>query len=265
MESWLRVVYVLTFGQFLIRIGMTLVRPYFAYYIPELGVFSPEDIAFWAGLIGSISFLGQTFTVPFWGIAADRYGKKAMIIRSVIAICIVNLLMAHANSVYSLLTLRFMLGLFAGYNAAALALLVSIAPPQKIGYAVGVLQSGQLAGTLLGPVVGGVVAELWSYRAGFNIAGILGMVVFLLIVFCVYDIDNKQQQIPSEVKASAPGWKIMISKPLLIIMLAFIILTQFATQGIEPILAIFVSEVTGEERPNLTVAALILEIGRAHV
>lgn len=258
MQPWLRAVYILTLAQFIIRLGMTIVRPYFAFYLPELGVTAPEAIAFWAGLLGSISFLSQTFVAPFWGIAADRYGKKRMIIRSAVAVCIANFLMAQVSDVYQLFALRIFLGLLGGFNAAALALLTTITPQNKLGFSVGLLQSGQMAGSLLGPAVGGVVAEVGSLSTGFNIAALLVAIVLPLIIFFVNESDtaNKPAMEKKE-KILLPGWKIIFSNPVLIIMLVFIIITQFNTQGMETLLALFIVDVYPGGSPNLVLALLL--------
>lgn len=255
LEPWMRTVYIVAGSQFLVRIGLTLIKPYLAFYIPELGVSSPEAIAFWAGFIGSANFLSQTVAAPFWGSAADKYGKKAMILRSTLAIAIMNILMAQAGSVYSLFALRLTQGFFTGFNASALAFLATIVPRERLGFAIGTLQSGQLAGTLLGPALGGIIVEAGSYRLGFIAAGLLAAVVFVLIAFFVRE-PKTSPQTKKEKILWLSGWKIIGSERSFLLMLLFVMVVQFSTQGMETLLALFIKEIYQGDSINLTVAAM---------
>lgn len=261
MKNWQRDLYVLTASQLLIRLGWTLVKPYLAFYIPQLGVTAPEKVVLWAGILGSIQFLAQSVVSPFWGAAADKFGKKSMVVRSVIALSILDLLMAFAGNVYQLAALRVGVGLFAGYNAAALALVASNAPPEKLGYAVGLLQTGVMAGTVLGPAVGGVVAEFGGYRWGFVLAGVMAVLLVPLIIFIVRDEQPKQKTVQEEAGKAKPvlsGWRIVITSGFLLVMLGVIIVTQFASQGMDTLLAVLIAGIYHGKALNLVVAGIFM-------
>ena len=56
-----------------------------------------------------------------------------------------------------------------GFIPAAIALVSATAPREQQGYALGTLASAQAAGVVLGPLVGGVLADVIGYRALFYV------------------------------------------------------------------------------------------------
>src|SRR6202012_835740 len=100
------------------------------------------------------------FVSPFWGRVADRRGRKLMVLRSCLTMGVFIALMSLSQNAWQLLGLRALMGAFAGFNAASIALVASQAPARRIGYALGWLSTGQLVGSLIGPVAGGGIADL---------------------------------------------------------------------------------------------------------
>lgn len=81
------------------------------------------------------------------------------------------------------MALRFIQGIFSGYISNANALMATQAPKSKSGQALGTLATGYVAGSLFGPLLGGILAEIFSYRVTFFITGALLLSVFFLSYF----------------------------------------------------------------------------------
>ncbi|MBC7342479.1 MAG: MFS transporter [Clostridia bacterium] len=184
-DDWRRNVYILALVQLIMRVAMTSIKPFIPLYLPELGVTIPEQVAFWAGVATSVNFVGQVFTQPVWGNLADRYGRKPMVVRSILAVGGFNLLITWAGTVYQLVGLRFLMGTMSGFNAASVALIAAMTPRDRLGYAVGLVQAGQMAGTILGPGLGGGLAELFGYRGTFLVAGSLSLAMAPVVMLGV--------------------------------------------------------------------------------
>ena len=93
---------------------------------------------------------------------------KVMLIRSSVAIGLFTGLMGVAVNVWQMFAFRGLMGIFAGFSAAAIALVASQVPEDRLGYSLGWLSTGQLVGSLVGPVIGGLLADLTgSYRIPF--------------------------------------------------------------------------------------------------
>ncbi|TLS54317.1 multidrug efflux MFS transporter [Paenibacillus antri] len=181
MERWKINLAVLWFGQFLVMSGMSMIMPFISLYVQEeLGVSDPAQVAWWANAIFASNFITSFIAQPLWGGLADRYGRKIMLLRSGFGMAIVMLLMGFATSAWQLLALRMLNGVISGYVPAATALMSASAPKERMGFAMGTLQSGAVAGTILGPFIGGVLAEWVGYRPIFYITGSLLLLASLL-------------------------------------------------------------------------------------
>ena len=148
------------------------------------------------------------------------------------------------------------MGAFAGFSAASVVMVASSVPERRLGYALGVLSSGQLVGSLMGPLLGGGLADLTgSLRQPFYVAGAIGLVAFALCWAFVPERFTK----PNEKRPHA-SWMAsvrMISRSQVLVALVMVLmLTQFATQAIQPLITLFVQELEGN-RPDLgTLAGL---------
>jgi MFS family permease len=122
---------------------------------------------------------------PIWGIFGDKYGRKPMLIRSMVGGALTVGLIYFAQTPTELFILRFLQGATSGTVAAATALVAAETPRSKVGWALGVVTSAVALGSAVGPVVGGFAAALLGLRLMFLGGGILlllSMVPVLLIV-----------------------------------------------------------------------------------
>ena len=75
------------FGNFLTGASISLVVPFMPIFVENLGVGS-DQAAFYAGLAISVSAISAALFSPIWGILADKYGRKPMMIRAGMAMTI---------------------------------------------------------------------------------------------------------------------------------------------------------------------------------
>lgn len=182
LERWKINLAVLWFGQFFVLAGMTMIIPFMSLYLQEeLGVTDPQQVAWWTNTIYAATFISAFVSQPLWGSVADRFGRKLMLLRSGFGMAIVISLMGFATSAWQLLLLRLLNGLISGFVPAANALVSATTPKNRIGFAMGMLQSGAVAGTILGPLLGGLLAEWAGYRPIFYITGASTFVTSLLV------------------------------------------------------------------------------------
>ena len=184
-ETWEQNLFVLWFGTFMAGIGFSLVMPFMSLYIDTLGNYSTSQLNFWSGLTFSSTFLVTTLISPWWGKLADQKGRKLMLLRASLGMAIVISLMGCVTSVYQLVALRLLQGIFSGYISNATALVATGTPKEKSGQVLGTLATGSVTGTLLGPLLGGISASAFGYRPTFFITGIILFFVFLLSLFFV--------------------------------------------------------------------------------
>ncbi len=204
MERWRLNLYTIWFTQILSIMSFSLGMPFMVYYMQELGETDPERLKWLAGLLSSGPAIMMGIMAPVWGRLADRFGKKLMVMRAVIAGCIIMLGLGMATQVWQLVVLRMVQGMFTGTVTAAAALVASTAPENRMGYALGFMVSSTAIGASLGPAFGGLMAEWLGYRYSFLVgAGILFIDV-LLVLFLVQE-SVQRKPLSKNAVSLAPG------------------------------------------------------------
>ncbi|MFC5451533.1 MFS transporter [Paenibacillus aestuarii] len=185
MEVWRKNLILLWTGTFLSSVGINMIIPFLPFYVHDLGVTDVKQTALWAAFIFAGNHFFIALSSPLWGRLSDKYGQKLMMIRSGIGMGIVIIMMGFVRSPLELLILRMTMGLVAGFITASSTFQAIETPKEHVGKALGVLQTGNVSGNLLGPLIGGLLAETVGIRNAFYITGTLLLFSTLLIVFGV--------------------------------------------------------------------------------
>ena len=162
MPQWQRNVYAIWIAQFLAMVGLTLIVPFLPFYIRTLGVATTQDVERWSGFLFAAPFLVQTLAAPLWGVLGDRYGRKMMVLRAMLGIGLTNMLSAVVGNVGQLVALRAIQGGVSGFVAAGNALVTATIPADRMGAALGLLQTSLTGGGIIGPLVGGPSPTSWA-------------------------------------------------------------------------------------------------------
>jgi MFS family permease len=242
---WRRNLVVSLIGSFTTLVAMTLLLPFLPLYIAELGISSPAAIAQWSGIAFSATFFSAALIAPFWGRMADRYGRKLMLVRASLGMAIAMSLMGMAQNVWELVGLRLFAGLAGGYSSGATILVATQTPKRRSGWALGTLNSGIMAGSLVGPLIGGTLPPLIGIRATFWIAGGAIFLAFLATTFLIK--EEKRSALTKKAAAEAKWSQIPDKRPVLA-MLAMGVLLTFANMSIEPIITIYVGQLVDASR-----------------
>ncbi|WP_245585309.1 MFS transporter, partial [Schleiferilactobacillus shenzhenensis] len=208
-----------------------------------LGHFTRSGLSFWSGLVFAATFLVTAVVSPIWGKLADERGRKLMLLRASLGMAIVIACMGLVTSVYQLLALRFIQGVFSGYISNANALIATTAPREKSGQALGTLTTGNVSGTLLGPLLGGVIAEVVGYRVTFFVTGGLLLLVFFLSLFFVHE-----HFVPVKRADSVPMMTVFreLKYPHVVLgMFVTTMIIQASNNSISPILSLYVRQLMG--------------------
>ncbi len=170
MEEWKRNLIFSWVALFFSIMGFSFALPFAPFYLQELGVSGEAQIRIWAGLFQAVSGLTMAIMTPFWGYLADRVGKKPMALRASLGGTIVLLGMGLVRSPEALLIFRMLQGMFTGTVIAYQTLAVSKTPKERLGLALGVMNSAIFCGTSVSPLWGGIFADLFGYRKSFFVA-----------------------------------------------------------------------------------------------
>jgi len=231
------------FGVFVGLVGAGFVFPFIPFYIKELGVTSESEVAFYTSLTASVTGLSLTLTAPIWGSLADRYGRKPMFLRALIGAGVVILVMGLAQAVWQLVVLRFVMGAFAGTMGAAAALVASTTPRAKVGYAMGILQTGQFLANMLGPAIGGFVAAGLGIRESFIFCAALYLLAAVLVLFFVREnpaLAGESGPAPARGNAGSllTNLRQVVSERQVVLMLLLLFCLWLSTTFVRPVMPI---------------------------
>ena len=256
--NWKRNLFVTWLGCFLTGAAFSLIMPFLPLYVETLGVTGHEALNMWSGLVFSITFLFSAIASPFWGGLADRRGRKLMLLRSALGMSIVMLLMGMAQNIWQFLALRAVLGLLGGFIPNANALIATQVPRNRSGWALGTLSTGGVSGALIGPLIGGLLADQYGLRPVFYItAGVL-LACFVLTLLYV-----KEQFTPVQKKDMLHARQVFaaLKSPKLILSLfVTTMIIQIATGSIAPILTLYVRDLAGNIHNLAFVSGLIASV-----
>lgn len=228
--------------------------PFMVLYVEELG--TPKNLVeFYAGLAVSLSALASALVSPIWGRLADRYGRKPMMVRAAFVMTFTMGGLAFVPNVYWLLILRVLNGVFAGYVPNSTALIASQAPQERSGYALGTLATGVTAGSLIGPLLGGLLAEWLGIRQVFLLVGTILFICTLMTIFWVKEdfepVSRKDAMPTREVFKRVSSLQIMVG------LFVTSMIIQVSAQSIAPILTLYIRHL-GQASNLMFVSGLIV-------
>ncbi|MFC4306022.1 MFS transporter [Cohnella boryungensis] len=246
MQRWKINLFVLMGGSFLVMAGMTMIMPFLSLYLQQdLGLSNEHEIGVWAGVIFAANFVTSFLFQPLWGKLSDKYGRKMMLLRSGFGMSIVMLLMGFASAPWHLLVLRMLNGVISGFMPAAVSLVSATTPKERMGFAMGTLQSGGTAGAILGPFMGGLLADNFGFRPIFYITGTLLFLASLLSWVLVHEKFDRAEAAMQPQVSVLKGFRDLMVIRQLPVLLTVTFLIQFAMLSPMPLIPLFVQKLHG--------------------
>ncbi|GGH81721.1 MFS transporter [Pullulanibacillus pueri] len=255
MLTWKRNLWVLWIGAFFTSASFTMVIPFLPLFLLQLGVHQHTEI--WSGLIYSAAFFAGAFASPIWGALGDKYGRKPMIIRAGFFLFLIYTLTAFVTNPYEILILRLMQGLLTGFIPGSIALIGTNTPKDKVGYALAMVSTATAAGSIIGPLFGGVIAELVGNRIAFATAGIQVLFSTVLVFFFV----KEEKFTPSKDKTSVIR-DIRLAganRPFLMVLLLTVV-AQCSVMTLEPVLPLYIVDLGGSADKTSLLAGVVFSL-----
>ncbi|WP_371156714.1 TCR/Tet family MFS transporter [Jannaschia sp. 2305UL9-9] len=147
-------------------VGIGLILPVMPALLEEVQGVGLSQAALWGGLLASIYALMQFLFSPTIGNLSDRFGRRPVLLLSMAVIFLDYILMAFAHTFWLLLLGRIIAGIAAATMSTATAFMADISSPEKKAQNFGLVSAGFGLGFVLGPAIGGLMAE-WGPRAPF--------------------------------------------------------------------------------------------------
>jgi DHA1 family multidrug resistance protein-like MFS transporter len=246
-DEWKRTLGLMVGVQATVTLSNLIAAPFLPFLLVHMGVHPLAQVEYWTGAIIASNALSSAVFSPIWGAIGDRTGRKAMVLRSAIAVGAATALMGFCTTPLELLGVRILMGVFSGFSSSAMALVATQVPKTRLGYALGWLSTGQIAGQLLGPLVGGLLIDrLHDYRTVFLISAVGTAVI---ATSCAALVKERRRERPSTGERRPPAWLEMaeiLRRPGLAQMFLVILLAQVSAVGVSTVLPLYVAQIVGD-------------------
>ena len=264
--NWRTTLWAMVGIQLVMAMANSMLSPIMPLFLPVLGVESERAIDLWAGVLNGTTSFVAAFASPLWGQLSDRHGRKLMLLRSSLAIGFFTALMGLSANVWQFFSCRALMGVFAGFSSAAIALVASQVPEERLGYSLGWLSTGQLVGSLIGPILGGVLADLThSYRIPFFCTAGMIAVTMALVWFTVHE-EFARPTGGGRRRGTLSGLVALVTTPALLALFFVLLMAQFGVRTVQPIVTLYVKEMVGAVPNIATLAGIAFSItGLANV
>ena len=253
METWKRTVYISLVCVFCTSFGVSQLGPILPLYFHDLGVTTPEGMSLWSGLATGITFLIVCLAAPFWGRLADRKGRKITLIRSSFGMALCNVLIAFQTTPEGVVLIRLIQGLVSGFYSASITLIASESPIERTGWALGLLASANLAGSLIGPLLGGYIADTVGIRNDFIIVGILMGLAGVLATAFIHENyvpkPNIEKLSISKLKEQIPEFSSIVALCVASFIYAICIMS------LQPVISVYIKGIVPSNTENLAFIA----------
>ncbi|MBO0431106.1 multidrug efflux MFS transporter [Enterococcus sp. DIV0660C] len=255
--KWRKNLIIAWIGCFFTGASISLVMPFIPVYVEQLG--TPKDqIELFSGLAISVTAFAAAIVAPVWGNLADRKGRKIMMVRAAAGMTITMGSLAFVPNVYWLLIMRFFNGILSGYIPNATAMIASQAPKEKSGWALGTLSTGAIAGNLIGPSMGGALAQWFGMENVFIITGAVLLVTTILTIFLVkedfHPVEKKDLVSTKEIFSKMDHFSILVGLFITTLIL------QIGVTSISPILTLYIRQLSGDINNVLFISGLIVSV-----
>lgn len=256
--NWKVVLALLTCNVLFMSASYTMIIPFLPMYLTnELGV-DDTSVSLWAGLSFSVTFFVSAVMAPIWGRIADRKGKRLMAMRASLLIAISYLLGGIVTSPEQLIIVRVFQGFASGLWPMDLAIMTLYAPQERLGFSLGIMQGTLTAGGVVGPLLGGVLAELFGMRTSFYIGGLALFINFLAFTFIIKEPPMPKSSVPLTAEEKNPMhlWHIPILRTMMIVST----LAQMVLYILMPVITTYIKALAGSMDNIVFVAGAVFSL-----
>ena len=242
--NWKSNLWVIWLSQFLAMVGFGCCMPFIPLLLKtNLHIDDPNLRGVYTNIYYLASMVSLCIATSVWGMLADRFGRKLMLLRASYAAALFYPLLAFAPNFWVLATIRFVCSFFSGTVNPAQTLLIATTPKEKHGFVLGVLSTGTNSGNMLGYLLGAEIVERFGYTQAFLTCGAIYLTSALLVQFFAKDDFNvklaKKQREKSQFKFKD------VATPAVLWLLVLFLCFGVSHRLLQPNMALLVEEVIG--------------------
>lgn len=260
--SWQLNLWALLAVLFVAFVGFSFSGPFLPLLVRQLGVTDPGAVAVWSGVLIGLGPLSAVIASPLWGRLADRIGGRLLLLRTVCGFAVLNALSALATNVWQLACLRLMMGALGGFTAIALTLASLSAPPEQTTRAIALVQSAQILGQMVGPALGGFMADHFGIRAAFWGASVLSLLAGCNMLLMYQETPAYTEQRRKQRTGGARmSFRTILRTPGFLPILGVLFVGTFTNRSYQALIPLFVSSTVASQGTVASVTGMIVAGG----
>ena len=183
-QDWRALLVVFWLTSMVESLGVSQIFALVPTYLREMGVPQSDRLAF-VGLFSALIFIVGMPLVPLWGVWADKYSRKAVIVRSAIVEAVVFAGVALSREPWQLAVSMLLIGFQLGNTGVMLAGIRDVTPRDRLGTVMGIFGASGAIGMALGPTLAGALIDGlgWSLPMVFWLSSALSVGTAVLVTF----------------------------------------------------------------------------------
>lgn len=247
---------VLWLTTFLASASWTQVVPFLPLYLQELGV-SEENLAQWSGAVFSVQFAAGILMAPIWGKIADQRGRKLMTIRAGLCLSAIYYLTGAATAPWHVLVLRFLNGALTGFIPSSMSLVATNTPQHLAARYVAYMQVASAAGSVAGPVIGGLLASWVGIRGALNLSGTNVLVSVILVILIVKEPNKVKGGVRSTL---LEDFSTALKSDALMRVIWITVLAMIGSVSLQPVITLYISQLAESPERATTISGMIFAL-----
>ena len=207
--------------------------------------FSQSEINVWTGPISSLAFLVGIWFVPFWGVLADRHGRKPLILRSNYIEVVAMALAAISTNVWLYLIARALTGFALGNTGLMYASLTEAAPRNRVAFALGIVNGSAPLGALAGGLAGGWIVPTFGVNALFRFDAVVCLITAIILTALYRETFTPKPTVPIKTMLG-DAFRAVLHSPVAVTIFVVSFVSSAAFFFAYPYLPVRIGEMVGE-------------------
>jgi MFS transporter, DHA1 family, multidrug resistance protein len=195
--------------------GVSQIWAFLPNRLAEVGV-AASAVPYFVGVLGSLFFLTGLPIIPLWGVWADKYSRKAVIIRSALVEAVVFGVIAASMAPWQLVVGMLLVGFQLGNSGVMMAAIRDVTPRHRLGLALGIFAASSPLGFGAGPTIGAfMIDHLHATSASvFALAAALSVGVAILLAVGSQEVRPEKIPTGSTIRLAFGAVRGVISDPV---------------------------------------------------
>jgi len=261
-EDWRVIVAIFWITSMVENLGVSQVFAFLPTLLKDMGVSKADGLAF-VGLFTALIFIVGAPLVPLWGVWADKYSRKAVIVRSALVEALVFACIALSHEPWQLALSLLLIGFQLGNTGVMLAGIRDVVPDRRLGRTMALFGASGPIGWAAGPILAGpiLVDGLgWSFSAVFWFSAALSVGTAVLVAVGSREVRPSVVPQGRVLQLAYGAVRGVLADPVILRIFAIYFVTYLANQLSRPYQPVIIAGVVGSGEGQATAIGIVIGV-----